>query len=156
VKKADVVAQPTSEQPVGGYNPEPLVLPEVNDQLPSIPAEAPKPAPANTPTPPPSTLTLAPTASKPATPATSNLHPTPGTARLKLTFSQQSWVRVFEHDGKEVFHKTGLAGTEDTAEGIPPLKVEVGNAAGVQVTYNDKPVDMAPHTKANVARFSLE
>jgi len=79
-----------------------------------------------------------------------------GGSRLKLTFSQQSWVSVIDRSGKEVFNKTRLAGSEDVAEGAPPLNIVVGNAAGVQMTFNDKPVDIAPYAKANVARFTLE
>jgi cytoskeleton protein RodZ len=40
--------------------------------------------------------------------------------------------------------------------GTPPLTLEIGNTAGVQVSFNDKPVDLAPYTRANVARFTLE
>lgn len=154
-KPVDTVAQSASDQSAGGYSPESVALPGVNDQAPlpvTETTEAQKPAAVA----PVSTAQVV--VAHPAAPVvTNNTHPAvAGTARLKLVFSQQSWVRVFEHDGKEVFHKTGFAGTEDIAEGVPPLKVEVGNAAGVQITFNDKPVDMTPHTKANVARFSLE
>lgn len=79
-----------------------------------------------------------------------------GGSRLKLSFSQQSWVSVIDRSGKEVFNKTKPAGSEDVAGGLPPFKITVGNAAGVQMTFNDKPVDIAPYTKANVARFTLE
>jgi cytoskeleton protein RodZ len=36
------------------------------------------------------------------------------------------------------------------------LSVVVGNTAGVQLTYNDRPVDLEPHTRAGVARLTLE
>ena len=41
-------------------------------------------------------------------------------------------------------------------KGMPPLQLVVGNASGVQVTYNDQPVDLAPYTKVDVARLTLE
>jgi cytoskeleton protein RodZ len=65
-------------------------------------------------------------------------------------------VRVTDRDGKEIFNKSKPENSEDVIEGNPPFKVEVGNAAGVQLNYNGQPVDLAPHTKANVARLTLE
>jgi cytoskeleton protein RodZ len=76
--------------------------------------------------------------------------------RILMKFTQPSWVRVTDRDGKEVFNKTKPGNSEDVIEGTPPFKVEVGNAAGVQLNYNGQPVDLAPHTKANVARLTLE
>lgn len=75
---------------------------------------------------------------------------------ILMKFSQQSWVRVLDRDGKEIFNKNKPENTEDVAEGNPPFKVEIGNAAGVQLSYKGQPVDLAPHTKANVARLTLE
>lgn len=76
--------------------------------------------------------------------------------RLAMTFTQQSWLRIVDRDGVEIFSKTEPAGSEDVAEGQPPFKVDIGNAAGVQLSYNGQLVDLAPHTKANVARLTLE
>lgn len=79
-----------------------------------------------------------------------------GTARLTLASSQSSWVSVHDRDGKEIFSKTLPAGGRETVEGILPFNVIVGNAAGVQATFNGKPLDLTPHTEANVARLTLE
>jgi len=32
----------------------------------------------------------------------------------------------------------------------------IGNAQHVRVRYNDSPVDLGPHTKVEVARFTLQ
>ena len=40
--------------------------------------------------------------------------------------------------------------------GTPPFKVTVGNARGVRLKYEDKPVDLAPHTGVTVARVTLK
>jgi cytoskeleton protein RodZ len=82
--------------------------------------------------------------------------PVAAKGRLSMIFTQQSWVRVADRDGVEIFSKTKPAASEDAVEGQPPFKVDVGNAAGVQLSYNGQPVDLAPHTKANVARLTLE
>ena len=73
-----------------------------------------------------------------------------------MKFTQPSWVRVLDRDGKEIFNMNKPSGTENVIEGNPPFKVEVGNAAGLELSYNGHPVDLAPHTKANVARLTLE
>ena len=77
-------------------------------------------------------------------------------AKLNLTFTASSWVSVTDHDNKELFNKSQLAGSQSMIEGMPPFTIVIGNASGVQLTYNDKPVDLVPYTKANVARFTLE
>lgn len=76
--------------------------------------------------------------------------------RLKFTFSESSWVRVSDRDGKEILNKTKPAGSQEIIEGLPPFKVVVGNATGSQLVFNDKPVDLAPYTKLNVAHITLE
>jgi cytoskeleton protein RodZ len=41
-------------------------------------------------------------------------------------------------------------------QGRAPLQVVVGNAHAVQVTYKGRLVDLAPHTRVDVARLVLE
>lgn len=76
--------------------------------------------------------------------------------RLGMTFTEPSWVSVMDRDGKEIFNNSQPAGSQATAEGSPPFKIVIGNAAGMRLTYHDKPVDLAPYTKANVTRLTLE
>jgi cytoskeleton protein RodZ len=123
------------------------------------------PVPATpTPMPAPQPVTeVAPAVVTPSAPVAEQLNnatsiPMPATAkgRLNMVFTQQSWVRVLDRDGVEIFSKNKPAASEDVIEGQPPFKVDVGNAAGVQLSYNGQPVDLAPHTKANVARLTLE
>lgn len=78
------------------------------------------------------------------------------TAKLQLSCTQDGWVSVLDRDGKQVFNKTIFAGSNAVVEGIPPFKVVLGNAIGMQVTYNGTPVDLALHIKGTVARFTLE
>ncbi len=78
------------------------------------------------------------------------------TARLKLSFSQVSWVDVMDRNKKMIFDRIMPAGSEETIEGQPPLEVVIGNAPGSKLTFNDKPIDLAPYTKTNVARITLE
>lgn len=82
--------------------------------------------------------------------------PVPGAVKLEMTFSEQVWLSVLDRDGKEIFNKTKPANSRDVAEGLPPLQVVIGNAAGIRLTYKGAPVDLVPHTQANVARLTLE
>ena len=91
--------------------------------------------------------------------ADSNTQPAAGTgatARLKFTFSDASWVSVVDGNNQEILNKTKAAGSEEVVEGKPPFKVVIGNVTGSKLVYNDKPVDLEPHTRLNVARITLE
>jgi cytoskeleton protein RodZ len=42
-----------------------------------------------------------------------------------------------------------------TLEGVAPLSVFLGNAAGVRLDYNGRAVDVARHKRGMMARFTL-
>ena len=46
-------------------------------------------------------------------------------------------------------------GTAQSVSGTPPFDIVIGNATDVRLTYKGNPVDLAPHTRQNVARFRL-
>jgi cytoskeleton protein RodZ len=77
-------------------------------------------------------------------------------APLLLTFKEKSWVEVKDGNGAAIFMQTSAAGTTQTLSGTPPLDVSIGNAAGVTVTYRGQSIDIAPYTRANIARFLLK
>lgn len=77
---------------------------------------------------------------------------------LHFIFSKDSWVKIKDSKGQIVLEKINPRGTEQIVEGEPPLYLVIGNAAGVNLTYDGRKVDLAPYTRGNddVARFSLE
>jgi cytoskeleton protein RodZ len=75
---------------------------------------------------------------------------------LRMTFDQESWVEVKDRHGNTVFGQLNAAGTRRSASGEPPLTVVVGNAAGVRLSVGDKNIDLAPHTRVDVARLTVE
>jgi cytoskeleton protein RodZ len=77
-------------------------------------------------------------------------------ARLKLSVTGKSWVNVTDKDKKIIFDRIMPAGSEEVVEGLPPLAVIIGNAPASQLVFNGKPVDLAPYTKLDVARITLE
>ncbi|NIE63907.1 helix-turn-helix domain-containing protein [Burkholderia sp. Ax-1719] len=80
------------------------------------------------------------------------------TSTFAIRVTQDTWVSVRQKDGKEVF--SGLVHGSDAREitGVGPLKVTVGNKAGIEsMTLDGQPVDAAKYASArgNVARFVL-
>lgn len=125
--------------------PDASIAPQPLDVLPSAPsAESVLPAPAESP----ATATPQGAAVEPTAPANA--------AKLVLTSTQTSWVSVVDRDGKEIFSRNVVAGSSETISGTPPLKIVIGNAAGMQLTFNGSAVDLAPHIRANIARLTLE
>ena len=79
-----------------------------------------------------------------------------GMAELLFTFETASWVEVRDRNERIVFSQLNPAGTEQRVQGRRPLSLVIGNARGVRLTYNGQPFDLAPHTRVEVARFTLE
>ncbi|HET9403267.1 MAG TPA: RodZ domain-containing protein, partial [Burkholderiales bacterium] len=82
--------------------------------------------------------------------------PTPGERQISLVFDQESWVEIRDRNNKVVFSQLNRAGTQQSLSGLPPLSVVVGNSHGVRMRYDDQPVDLARHTRVDVARLILQ
>lgn len=80
----------------------------------------------------------------------------PDGGAVHLVFSEESWVEIQDRDGKVVLSQLNPPGSEKRVSGRAPLSIVIGNAHAVRLTYNGRPVDLAPHTKVDVARFVLE
>ena len=80
--------------------------------------------------------------------------PGAGRARLRLSFSADSWVDVHDASGKRTFAGNGLANSVKTLSGPAPLRVYLGFGSGVQLEINDRAVAIGPQFFAgDVARF---
>lgn len=79
-----------------------------------------------------------------------------GSRRLVLRFERESWVEVRGRGGKLLLSQLHPAGSERQLDGEPPFQLIIGNAQHVRLTYGDRPVDLAPHVKVEVARLTLE
>jgi len=44
---------------------------------------------------------------------------------------------------------------ERVVRGKPPYQLVIGNASNVRVLYDDKLIDLAPHTRQDVARLTV-
>lgn len=79
-----------------------------------------------------------------------------GTAQVRMVFEGESWVEVRDANGATIFSRLNAPGTERLIRGQAPLSLVVGNASNVKVLFHDKPVDLQPHTRVDVARITLE
>jgi cytoskeleton protein RodZ len=93
--------------------------------------------------------------SRTESPATGVAEPA-GRVTVRMIFEQDSWVEIKDRAGNVIFGQLNPAGSRRSISGEPPLSVVVGNAAGVRLFQGDKSIDLAPHTRVDVARLKLE
>lgn len=86
-------------------------------------------------------------------PADSPANPLP---TLELKFNADSWLAVTDANGKRLAWETIKAGSTRQLQGVPPLKVVLGNAAAVRISFQGDPFDPSPYTIGRMARFSVE
>lgn len=75
--------------------------------------------------------------------------------RLRFDFTKEAWVEVKDRDGRTLTAQTNPPGARVIVDGLPPFALIIGNATNVQLTYGEKPIDLAQHIKLDVARFTL-
>lgn len=93
--------------------------------------------------------------SAPPAPSTSAAPAAPATERIELVFEKSSWVEVRDGSGRLLLSRVIPEGATQTLAGQGPFSLVVGKADGVKVSYNGRAVDLAPHTRAAVARLTL-
>jgi cytoskeleton protein RodZ len=98
-----------------------------------------------------------PVAMKPPNPAPlQSVEAAEGNRRIVLKFERSSWVEIRGRDGKTLISQLNPAGSEQRVEGRPPFSLIIGNAQHVRLSYEDRQIDLAPHVKVEVARFTLD
>jgi cytoskeleton protein RodZ len=82
--------------------------------------------------------------------------PAPGYGLLLLELSVESWIEVQDADGNKLYYGQAQSGARLNFDGKLPLRVVLGRAHGVTVTFNGERFDTAPYTSTSgVARFKL-
>lgn len=89
------------------------------------------------------------------TPIVAAAAPAANAPLLHFKTSQDSWVQVKEASGKVVFEKTIRAGATEDIAATPPLKLIVGNVAGVEMQLRGSVFDLKKVTKGSTARFEV-
>jgi cytoskeleton protein RodZ len=79
-----------------------------------------------------------------------------GEVPLTFAFRDYSWTLVKDRSGHVLISRMNPGRTTQSISGTPPLDVVIGNAADVTLTWRGARVDLAPYTRGNVARFTLE
>jgi cytoskeleton protein RodZ len=127
---------------------EPVAPAETAQPAPPPPAAVPAMIEEKKPPPPVALVKPAAEAEKPA--------PAAELRRIVLRCEEEAWVEVKDASGRTLISALNPAGSERTVRGQPPFELVIGNANSVRLTYDGKPVDLRPHIRVEVARFTLK
>ncbi len=78
-----------------------------------------------------------------------------GSRRMVFRFEQEAWIEVTDGLGRVLASSLNPAGSERVIQGKPPFSLVIGNANHVKLSYNERDVDLQPHVRVEVARFTL-
>lgn len=99
----------------------------------------------------------APQAAEPARTGSTVVAPAaPGNAPMVLVFRGSSWVEIKDSRGAILLSTMGFPGATHAVDGVAPLEVVIGNAEAVAVTLRGDAFDLTPHTRQNVAKFTVK
>jgi cytoskeleton protein RodZ len=59
-------------------------------------------------------------------------------------------------DGRILTSQLNAAGTTRIVEGAPPFQLVIGNSQHVHLSYRERPIDLSPYARLDVARLRLE
>lgn len=106
----------------------------------------------------PAPMQAAPVVDSPAIPADAPATADGATNRgkIRMVFGAESWTEIRDFEGRIVFQRRNLAGTEQWADGQSPFDLVIGNARDVRLFYRGVEVDLDPHIKVTVARLQLK
>ncbi len=145
------VVQPATQQSAGaGIQEKPLADAQPAEAASVVPVPAAEPVPEQP------SLPVVPQPATKSLPAPAAQSARAGLADVHFRFETESWVEVRDAGSRLLFSQLNPAGTEHHLQARPPLSLIVGNATGVRLEYNGKPFDLKPHTRVDVARFTLE
>jgi cytoskeleton protein RodZ len=113
-------------------------------------------------------LAAVPDAAAALAPAVEVVHSVPGAAAgasavtdsaggvAVLRANDASWVEVVDAGGQVLVQRLLQPGESLGLNGTLPFKLKIGNAAGTQLQFRGQGVDLAAHTRDNVARLELK
>jgi len=77
-------------------------------------------------------------------------------SELTLKFNADSWAEVYDATGQRLFNDVGAASSTHTVRGPAPMRVVLGNAAGVSLQFNGRPAAVpASNRPDGSARFVI-
>jgi cytoskeleton protein RodZ len=78
-----------------------------------------------------------------------------GPHRLVVRTEGEAWIEIRDAADRMLVSSLNPPGSERVVRGEPPYSLVIGNASNVTVLYDDKPIDLAPHTRQDVARLTV-
>jgi hypothetical protein len=76
--------------------------------------------------------------------------------RLRFSFTQESWVEVYDAHGTRMLYDVGYTGQTRGVDVDPPAQIVLGVAAAVSTEVNGRQVAVPARRIANqVARFTV-
>ncbi|MEJ2060525.1 MAG: DUF4115 domain-containing protein [Gammaproteobacteria bacterium] len=82
-------------------------------------------------------------------------HSAPGDDSLKLDFVQTSWAEITDANDNRLVFGLIRKGTQTTVHGTAPFNIFLGNAEGVKLDFNGKPVENFHIRPDHTARFMI-
>lgn len=77
-------------------------------------------------------------------------------SRIVIHAKQSSWADIRDAKNNKLLYETVSAGRVVTIKGVGPFNIFLGNAAGIDLTFNGKKYDLEQHRNGLVARFKLD
>jgi len=78
-----------------------------------------------------------------------------GPNRLVVRTEGEAWIEIKDSADRMLVSSLNPPGSERVVRGKPPYSLVIGNASTVTVLYDGKPIDLAPHTRQDVARLTV-
>jgi len=69
----------------------------------------------------------------------------PSDKNLKLTLEKDTWMRIKDNTGKQLYNGIGKAGANIELTGQPPFKLRLGHMMGITAEYQGKRTDLKDH-----------
>ena len=65
-------------------------------------------------------------------------------------------VEVRDASNRIIYSGNSTPDTRQSLRGRPPFQLVIGNAQAVKLRYEDRAIDLQPHTRVDVARLTLD
>lgn len=79
-----------------------------------------------------------------------------GQQSFSIQASADSWIEIVDGNGQKIEMDLLRAGKGRDYVAMAPVRLLLGRAASIELTHNGEPVDLAPYTRGNVARITLQ
>jgi len=78
-----------------------------------------------------------------------------GVHRIVFHCEEEAWLEVRDSQGRQLLSSLNPPGCERVVQGRGPFELVIGNASHVRVLHNDRVLDLRPHSKQDIARFTI-